>query len=247
MAPCITSGRFAALHVRGCGWLARVLAAARPRARLRLRPADALLSVAGTLNRMPSLASSGARVAVAWTSTGDDVMDAYVAISEDGGVDVSRAGPRQRHDRATSRRTRSSRRASPSAARRSRVIWPSRREGPAAIRMARSTDGGRTFTPSANLHAASAHRTSGLAGAGARTERRLSCGLARRTSRSAVDRPHQHHASRGAAPHASRQRPEAGCVCSRHPARTERSSNHTWRATSASAARPRSGSGRAGA
>jgi hypothetical protein len=115
-------------------------------------PADVELGVAGSLNRMPSLAVSGNRVVAVWTATRDDVMDVLAAVSEDGGAtfreplrvndtpgDVSSNAeqpPRVAADGATIT-----------------VMWPSRRQGPSAIRMARSTDGGRTFTAAANLHA----------------------------------------------------------------------------------------------
>ena len=47
------------------------------------------MAIPGTLNRMPSLASSGNRVAVAWTSTHNDIMDVYAAVSENDGATFS--------------------------------------------------------------------------------------------------------------------------------------------------------------
>ena len=109
------------------------------------------LGVAGTLNRMPSLASIGDRVVAVWTSTQNDVMDVYAALSEDGGATFS--SPHRVNDRPGDV---SSNAEQPPRAVMSEsavtVIWPSRLDGMSAIRMSRSTDGGRTFGKAKTLH-----------------------------------------------------------------------------------------------
>ena len=130
-------------------WLLRLTAgsACSPQTRTALPPssADVQLAVSGTLNRMPSLAVSGNRVVAVWTSTQNDVMDVYAAVSEDGGSDVLEPRSASTIGRETCRRMRSSHRASASSESAITIIWPSRRDGTTDIRMARSTDGGRTF------------------------------------------------------------------------------------------------------
>ena len=112
---------------------------------------SATLAVPGTLNRMPSLAVSGNRVAAVWTSTLNDVMDVYAAVSEDGGATFS--GPRRVNHLPGDARSNAEQPPrvvmSGSAI---TVIWPSRPDGASAIRMSRSSDGGRTFSPAVTLH-----------------------------------------------------------------------------------------------
>ena len=110
-----------------------------------------VLAVPGTLNRMPSLAVSGGRVSAVWTATENDVMDVYIAVSEDGGATFSE--PRRVNDRPGDARSNAEQ---PPRVVMSEtaitVIWPSRPDGISVIRQARSTDGGRTFSPAATLH-----------------------------------------------------------------------------------------------
>lgn len=110
------------------------------------------VSVKGALNRMPSLAVSGRRVVLVWTATANDVMHVYAAASEDSGSRFS--SPVQVSD--------STSRVSANAEQPPRVtmsgetvtiIWPSRHEGGAAIRMSRSVDGGRSFSDPVPVHA----------------------------------------------------------------------------------------------
>jgi len=112
------------------------------------------LAVPGTANRMPSLGVSGNRVAAVWTSTKDEVMDVYAAISEDGGRTFSE--PRRVNNLPGDARSNAEQpprvAMSGSAV---TVIWPSRIEEATAIRMSRSSDGGRTFSPAVTIHAAS--------------------------------------------------------------------------------------------
>ncbi len=109
------------------------------------------LAVPGALNRMPSLAARGNRVVVVWTSTHNEVMNVYAAISEDGGATFSE--PRRVNDRAgdvSSNAEQAPRVALSDVA--ISVIWPSRLDGASAIRLSRSTDNGRTFSPARTLH-----------------------------------------------------------------------------------------------
>ncbi len=109
------------------------------------------LAVPGTLNRMPSLAVLGNRVVAVWTSTAKEVMDVYAAVSEDGGATFSEA--RRVNDRpgdVSSNAEQAPRVALSESA--ISVIWPSRLDGTSAIRLSRSTDGGRTFTAAHTLH-----------------------------------------------------------------------------------------------
>jgi len=111
------------------------------------------LAVPGTLNRMPSVAVLGNRVVVVWTSAAHDVMDVYAAMSEDGGATFSE--PRRVNDRAgdvSSNAEQPPRVAMTESA--ISIIWPSRLDGTSAIRLSRSTDGGRTFSPARTLHRA---------------------------------------------------------------------------------------------
>ena len=115
------------------------------------RPAPERLGIPGTLNRMPSLAVSGNRVVAVWTSTLKDVMDVYAAISENGGATFST--PQRVNDRpgdASSNAEQPPRVAVTQTA--ITVMWPSRLDGKSAIRLARSTDGGRTFSRAMALH-----------------------------------------------------------------------------------------------
>ena len=149
---------------------------------------------------MPSLAVLGNRVVVVWTSTANDVMDVYAAVSEDGGATFSE--PRRVNDRAgdvSSNAEQAPRVALSESA--ISVIWPSRLDGTSAIRLSRSTDGGRTFSPARTLHQAA---LTGARGWQALTPGRNGVVHAvwldgRDAAPSAG--PHQHHgATKGAAP-----------------------------------------------
>lgn len=109
------------------------------------------LAVPGTLNRMPSLAVLGDRVVAVWTSTANDVMNVYAAVSEDGGATFSEA--RRVNDRpgdVSSNAEQPPRVAVSETA--INIIWPSRLDGASAIRLSRSADGGRTFSAARTLH-----------------------------------------------------------------------------------------------
>ena len=121
------------------------------------------LAVPGTLNRMPSVGVLGSRVVVVWTSTANDAMDVYASISEDGAATFSE--PRRVNDRpgdVSSNAEQPPRVAVSDSA--ISVIWPSRLDGASAIRLSRSTDGGRTFSAARTLSPASATGARGWQG-----------------------------------------------------------------------------------
>ncbi len=153
MAPYRGYGRLAALVCVGCSWVS-VLARSTRAPRFHLPPAMCSWpSLARSIECRPGITRVPAS-AVAWTSTLNDVMDAYVAISEDGGLTFREPVRVQRHPRRQSPRMRNSQpRVSINGAAIT-MIWPSRRDGSAAIRLARSTDRRPHFPPAANLHAA---------------------------------------------------------------------------------------------
>jgi hypothetical protein len=110
-----------------------------------------VLAVPGALNRMPSLAVAGDRVVAVWTATHNDVMDVYAAVSRDSGATFSE--PRRVNDQpgdVSSNAEQPPRVAVSDAA--ITVIWPSRRDGSSAIRLARSADSGRTFSSAVTIH-----------------------------------------------------------------------------------------------
>jgi hypothetical protein len=119
-----------------------------------------MLGVPGAVNGTPSLAVLGRSVAAVWTTTKDGAANVYLATSADGGATFSE--PRRVNDQegdASANNEQPPRVAmSESAgARTITVVWSKRNEGPQrarrdAIRMARSTDGGRTFAPARFTH-----------------------------------------------------------------------------------------------
>ena len=124
------------------------------------QPLTTTLGVPGASNSTPSLAATGRTVAAIWTATKDGAADLYLAVSHDGGCTFS--APRRVNDRTATRarRTNSLRASSFPDRRNARaftVVWSKRDPGPQQtrrdiIRMARSTDGGRTFTPAQFAH-----------------------------------------------------------------------------------------------
>ena len=130
-------------------------------------PSQATLGVAGAVNATPSLAVDGRFVAAVWTASREGAANVYVATSHDAGATF--AEPRRVNDidgDATANNEQPPRVAiSRSGANRViTVVWSKRNEGPQrarrdAIRIARSSDAGRTFAPAAFAH------DSGLSGA----------------------------------------------------------------------------------
>ena len=118
------------------------------------------LGVAGAVNATPSLAVDGRAVAVVWTTSKDGVANVYVATSTDAGATFSE--PRRVNDvdgDATANNEQPPR-VSMSGSGSNRtltVVWSKRNEGPQrtrrdAIRVARSADGGRTFSSAGFTH-----------------------------------------------------------------------------------------------
>lgn len=120
----------------------------------------ATLGVPGYSNSTPSLAAAGRTVAAVWTATKDGIANAYLSVSHDGGVTFS--SPSRVNDQdgdagATNEQPPRVVISGPANARVFTVLWSKRDTGPQqtrrdVIRVARSTDGGRTFTPARVTH-----------------------------------------------------------------------------------------------
>jgi hypothetical protein len=124
------------------------------------QPAQITLGVAGLANATPSLAMLGRTVVAVWSAGKDGIVNVYAATSADGGVTFS--DPRRVNDRPgdVSANSEQPPRVVISGSGTSHiltVIW-SRRSDAAqksrqdVIRMARSSDGGRTFSPARMVH-----------------------------------------------------------------------------------------------
>jgi Cu/Ag efflux protein CusF len=108
------------------------------------RPDAIRFAMAGEVSAMPSLGAFGNRVALVWTGAKDSTMNVYAAVSEDGGVTFPVQTRVNDRDQDVSANVEQPPRVAVTATEVA-VIWPSKRTGSAAIRMARSKDGGRTF------------------------------------------------------------------------------------------------------
>jgi Cu/Ag efflux protein CusF len=121
------------------------------------RPDAIQFAMAGEVSAMPSLAVSGNRVALAWTGTRNTTgtknptMNVYAAVSEDGGITFPVQTRVNDRDKDVSANVEQPPRVAVSGTDLV-VIWPSKRTGTTAIRIARSTDGGRTFGHAITLH-----------------------------------------------------------------------------------------------
>jgi Cu/Ag efflux protein CusF len=118
------------------------------------QPAPVQVSMAGEVNAMPSLAALGDRVVLVWTGTRDGAMNVYSAVSDDRGAtfNVQRRVNDQPGD-VSSNVEQPPRVAISSAG--ITVTWSSKKGGNTAIRLARSNDGGKTFSPATTIHKAS--------------------------------------------------------------------------------------------
>ncbi|MSO55603.1 MAG: exo-alpha-sialidase [Acidobacteria bacterium] len=114
-------------------------------------PVAVRLAVVGAVNAMPSVAVNGERVVVVWTARTDEAMDVYAAVSEDNGVTFSPPTRVNDQDGDVSSNAEQPPRAA-IAGSHVVVIWPSKKSGESAIRMARSTGSGRTFGPAVTAH-----------------------------------------------------------------------------------------------
>jgi len=123
----------------------------------------AILAVPGAANATPSLASQGRNVAAVWAATKDARTNVYIALSSDDGRTFS--PPRRVNDQdgdagATNEQPPRAVISGSTAAPTITVVWSKRDPGSQEtrrdiVRMARSTDGGRTFTPARFIHDAS--------------------------------------------------------------------------------------------
>jgi hypothetical protein len=119
------------------------------------------LGLSGAVNATPSLAAIDRTVAAVWTTSTDGAADVYVAVSHDSGATFSAARRVNAQDGdATANNEQPPRVAitGPASARIITVVWSKRQEEGAqrtrrdAVRIARSTDGGRTFSPARVTH-----------------------------------------------------------------------------------------------
>lgn len=114
------------------------------------------LSVDGHANAFPWITTLGDDVAVAWGATSNGKADVYVALSRDGGKTFS--APSRANDRAGTARLGGelpprvvlTRGAGADASPQVAVVWGAK-ETKTEIRLARSVDGGKTFTPSTRI------------------------------------------------------------------------------------------------
>jgi hypothetical protein len=118
------------------------------------------LGVTGFVNSTPSLAVLDRTVVAVWSAAKDGVANVYVATSGDGGQTFS--APHRINDTdgdATANSEQPPRAVISGAAgaRTVTVVWSKRNDGPErsrrdAVRIARSTDGGRTFSAASSIH-----------------------------------------------------------------------------------------------
>src|SRR5688500_908631 len=121
---------------------------------------EVTLSVPGHASSTPSITADGRTVAVVWTATKDGMANLYLATSSDSGATFST--PRRVNDvegdaGATPEQPPRVVISGSGNARTFTVVWSKRDPGPQQtrrdmIRVARSTDGGRTFLPARHTH-----------------------------------------------------------------------------------------------
>jgi hypothetical protein len=124
------------------------------------KPSQTTLAVTGAASSAPSLAVLDRTVVAVWPAVKDGEANVYVAVSSDGGLTFS--DPRRVNDQvgdASANNEQPPRAviAGPAKARTITVVWSKRNEGPDRsrrdlVRMARSTDAGRTFSPARSIH-----------------------------------------------------------------------------------------------
>jgi len=113
---------------------------------------EQVLRVPNADNRGSSIAASGQRVVTAWAATIGDATNVYASVSEDGGRHFG--APVRVNDIDGDARVNGEQPPRVAIAGDIVVAWESRHAGSPEIRIARSTDGGRTFTPAQTNHAA---------------------------------------------------------------------------------------------
>jgi hypothetical protein len=124
------------------------------------QPRTSTLGLADQANAVPSLAALDRTVVAAWTTTGGSVTNIHIAVSTDGGATFS--SPRRVNDRdgeATANPEQAPRVVISGTGKTSSitVFWSQRGDaasGPRSdiVRMSKSIDGGRTFSPARTIH-----------------------------------------------------------------------------------------------
>lgn len=118
------------------------------------------LAVPGAASSTPSLAAIGRTVAAVWTASKNGATNVYLAMSSDGGATFSaahRVNDKDGEAGATNEQPPRVVIFGSGTAPTLTVVWSTRDPGPQEtrrdiIRMSRSTDGGRTFTPARFIH-----------------------------------------------------------------------------------------------
>ena len=124
------------------------------------KPGQTTLGVPGLVNAQPSLAVLGRTVVAVWAAGKGSVVNVYAATSGDGGATFSEPRRVNDQDGDVSANNEQPPRvviSGSGAARAFTVIWSKRSDAAQkarqdGIRMARSTDGGRTFSPARMIH-----------------------------------------------------------------------------------------------
>jgi hypothetical protein len=137
------------------GTIAGQIAREGPRA-----PSQTTLGVTAAVNATPALTVAGRTVAAVWTATKEAMTNVYLATSDDGGATFSEPSRVNDQDGDASANNEQPPRVVISGSGSTRaitVVWSKRNEGPQktrrdAIRLARSTDGGRTFSAARFAH-----------------------------------------------------------------------------------------------
>jgi Cu/Ag efflux protein CusF len=158
LSSAVTAGLSAAALIAGCGTPAPPAPhdegannTAPVVSDLPSRPDSIRFAMPGEATAMPSLAASGSRIAIVWTGTKNGAMNVYAAVSEDGGVTFPVQTRVNDRDQDVSANVEQPPRVAVTATEIA-VVWASKRTGAAAIRLARSKDGGRTFGRAITLH-----------------------------------------------------------------------------------------------
>ena len=109
------------------------------------------LGITGATNAAASLAASGSQVVVVWAATVGDATNIYAAASADGGATF--AAPVRVNDTEGDARLSGDQGPRVTIGREILVAWESKLTGTSRIRLARSSDNGRTFKAAETLHA----------------------------------------------------------------------------------------------
>lgn len=110
------------------------------------------VGIAGARNTGVGLAASGDDVVLTWAAGKDGATNAYAAVSRDGGL--SFAAPVRVNDVPGDARVSGEQAPRAVLGKDLAVVWLAGRGQDPQVRLARSTDGGRTFAPAGTAHAA---------------------------------------------------------------------------------------------